>query len=206
MSTVDNFQKYCAGEISIGEAFADAATDVGKAGAIGYGTGFVTAAVARAASASGSQLIKSLGNSSIPGAVISWGVASFESITDYAQGEIDGKELASDLAENAVSVAGSIAGAALAGAALGSVVPGAGTVAGFAVGLVGGMVGTVIATEAFETAVSLGAETVTELANKIEQTATNTIELAKEAIPEKVENVKNALNDFFADRGVSIHL
>jgi len=196
VSTVDNVSKVMEGEITAQEAFVDVAKDTGAAGGLAYGTAFVSTAVAQTMSESSHQLLKSLGGSNVPAAVISFGVQSFDSVTDYATGVIDGQQLAYDLGENAVQISGSIAGAALAGAALGSVVPGAGTVAGFAVGMVGGMVGCAVASEAYVTAVEFGAEHADALADKAKEMANKTVDIAREAVPDKVGSIVSSINDF----------
>lgn len=198
ISTVENVSAYMNGEISAEEMVIDIAKDTGTAGATGYAFGFVNSSVATAMQGSSHQLIQSLGKSNVPAAVISFGVTSFDSIVDYAQGEIDGQELAYDLGENAVGVAGSMAGMAAAGVAgakvgaavgtaVGTVVPGAGNVVGGAVGttvgLVGGMVGYAVATEAYSTAVEVCAtyggevvDAVGDFAVEASQTVTAEVE------------------------------
>ena len=196
VSTVDNVSKYIDGEITAQEAFLDVAKDTGAAGGIAYGTAFVSTAVAQTMSSSSQQLIQSLGKSGVPAAVISFGVQSFDSVTDYASGVIDEKQLVYDLGESAAQVGGGIAGTAVAGAALGSVVPGAGTAVGFGVGLVGGMVGCAVASEAYASAVQFGGEHVDVLADKAQQMATRTVDIAKEVVPDKVGNIVDSLNNF----------
>lgn len=163
---------------------------------LGYGTEFITASVARGMSFSRHELIRSVGKNGVPGAVIAFAVDSFDSIVDYAQGEIDGKELVYDLGENAVGVAGSMAGAAVTGAVVGSVVPGVGTVIGAGAGLVGGMVGYAVATEAYKMVVEICSEGAEELAEKAQEIATNTVEVAKDIGTDVADTVKNAINDF----------
>jgi hypothetical protein len=190
--------------------------------------------VAGLMSNSSHTLIKSLGKANVPAAVISFGMASYDSVIDYAQGKISGEKLAIDLGESATGVLGSMTGAALSGAALGSVVPGAGNVAGFAVGLVGGMVGYALSTEAYATAVEAATGGVGVLADKA-QAAANTVadaysaasaavvdgasalkdkalEMGQSVIdsvassaPEALDDVKNAMNDFASRLGVPIH-
>lgn len=206
VSTVDNVQQYMAGEITAQEAFLDVAKDTGTAGALGYGTAFISNAVATTMSQSSKQLVSSLGKSGVPAAVIAMGVSSYDAISSYAQGEITGSELAYDLGENAAGVAGGMLGSALTGAAVGSVVPGAGTVVGFGVGLVGGMVGTAIASEAYKTAVELGGEGAEVLANKAQEVANKTIETAKAEMPDKVADVKTAINNFASANKIPIHV
>ena len=219
VSTVNNVIKFSEGEITAEEMVIDIAKDTGTAGVIGYGTGFVTQAVAVSMQNSTNTMLQSLGNVGVPAALVSFGVASYENVMDFAQGEIDGLELAYELGENAASVAGATAGgvlgtaagsalgaaaaSAVAGAAIGSAVPVAGTAVGFVVGggvsLVGGMVGTAVATGAYHTAVELGTVGAEKLADKAHEVASGTIEVAKECIPEHVEEVRGALNAFLAD-------
>ena len=196
VSTIDNVGKYMDGEITAQEAFVDVVKDTGIAGGVAYGTAFVSTAVANTMSSSSHQLIKSLGKSGVPAAVISFGVQSFDSVIDYADGIIDGKQLAYDLGENAARVGGSVAGSAAAGAIVGSVVPGAGTAVGFAAGMVGGMVGCAVASEAYASAVEFASEHVDELADKAQEMANKTVEIAKEVIPDKVNNIISSINDF----------
>lgn len=196
VSTVDNVCKVFDGEMTAQEAFVDVAKDTGIAGGAAYGTVFVSTAVAQTMSASSHQLIQSLGSSGIPATVISFGVESFDSIVDYADGVIDGKQLAYDLGENTASIGGSVAGSAIAGAVAGSVVPGAGTLVGFGAGLVGGMVGCAVASEAYVSAVEFGVGHVDELADKTQEMANRTVKIATEVIPDHVGDVVASLNNF----------
>ena len=198
-STVDNVLKVMEGDITAQEAFVDTVKDTGAAGGLAYGTAFVSTAVSQAMSGSCHKLISSLGKAGIPAAVISFGVQSFDSVNDYANGIIDEKELAYDLGENAAQIGGSIAGAALAGAAVGSIVPGAGTAVGFATGLVGGMVGCAVASEAYVSAVEFGAEHAQIIADKAQEMAAHTIEIATEVIPDQVGNIVSSVNDFVSE-------
>lgn len=204
VSTVDNVKEYFQGNLSAEEMVVNITKDTAEAGAIGYATDFISSAVSRAMSESSHTILHSLSKCGVPAAVISFGVESFDSIVDYAQGEIDAKELAYDLGDNAASVAGGAVGAALAGAALGSVVPGAGTAVGFVGGLVGGMVGTAIASEVYQTAVELGTENADIILDKVKTTANETIDMAKNAIPDKVDSIKNALNNFTKSNNIPI--
>lgn len=202
VSTVDNVMDYVQGDISGPEAAANIAKETGAAGAIGYGTGFVTKAVAQGMQASSHTLINSLGKFSVPAAVISFGVTSFDTVSDFAKGEIDGRELAYNLGENAAGVAGGVAGSVAAGALVGSVVPGAGTVVGAAAGLVGGMVGTAVASEAYATAVEVGSAGADVLKDKMTEVANQTVETAKAELPEAVDTVREALNSFASENNL----
>lgn len=203
ISTVDNVTACLDGEITADEAVVNIAKDTVTAGAVGYGTGFVSSAVASAMESSSNQLISSLGNSNVPAAAVSFGIASYDTVIDYAQGEITTEELAYDLGENAVGVAGSIGGAALAGAAVGSVVPGAGTVVGATAGVVGGMVGYAVATGAYETVVEAAGDAIEEYSDELQQLgdkaksiADDTIDKAAALGEDAVNNVKDAINNF----------
>ncbi len=202
VSTVDNVSKVIDGEITPQEAFVDVAKDTGVAGGVAYGTAFISTAVSQTMSTSSHQLIQSLGNSGVPAAVISFGVQSYDCVVDYATGEITGSELAYDLGENAVSVGGSMLGAAVAGAAVGSVVPGAGTMVGFAAGMVGGMVGCAVASGAYASAVEFGAENVDALADKAEEMANKTVDIAKEVMPDQVGNITASINNFASENNL----
>ena len=105
-----------------------------------------------------------------------------------------------------MSVGGGIAGGMAAGAALGSIVPGAGTVVGAGVGLVGSMVGCAVASEAYATAVEHGGEGAKVLASKAQELATNAVETAKSEVPEKVDFIKQAINDFATENDVPIRV
>lgn len=226
ISTVDNVQKVMNGEITAEEAFVDVTKDTGTAGALGFGTEFISRRVADQMSKSSHSLIRSAGKVGITAAVISFGIDSFDSVVDFAQGEIDGVELAYDLGESGAHVAGGMAGNSLGslagaaagakvGAVIGTVIPGAGTVAGAAiggvvggigVGIVGGMVGTAVASEAYSTAVELGGEGVEILADKAQDAASKTIELVKTEIPGKIDTIRSAINGFAKGNGIPIQV
>lgn len=192
VSTVDNVSAYVDGEITAEEMVVDIVTETAAAGAIEYGSELISATVSHAMSKSSSALIQKVAGSSLPVAVVSFAVESYDSVAAYAQGEIDGGELAYELGENAASVAGAMKGASI-GAAVGSVAGPVGAVAG---GIVGGVVGAVVATEIYATAVEIGTEGVEYLAEKAEGLMQDTVELFEEHIPEKLEEVKEAFNDF----------
>ena len=200
VSTVDNVQKYLRGEVTATEAVEDIAKETAVAGAIGYGTGFVTSAVANTMSQSSHALISKVGGSCAPAAVVAWGVQSFDAVVDYSQGEISKEELAYALGENAATVVGGIA----AGAAVGSVVPGAGTVVGAGAGFVASMVGCALASEVYATAVEHGGEGVEVIAAKAQELASNTVEMAKTEIPGKVDFIRDSINGFAAENDIPI--
>lgn len=233
VSTVDNVQKVMSGEITPEEAATDIAKDTAIAGVAGYGTAFISTAASQAMSASSRTLIKSIGDAGIPAMAITFAVSSYDSVSDYAQGTIDGSELATDLGRNAVNVAGGALGSAAAGAAAtaivgvavhgaatgaatgavaGSVVPGAGTAAGgavggvigFAAGLAGGMVGTAIASEAYTTALEYGPEAAQGFADKAQEMADQAVESVQQYAPTKVDSIKTALHTYIKENNLPI--
>lgn len=201
-SSIDNIQKYLNGEVSALEAVEDIAKDAGTAGAIGYGTGFVTSTVANTMGRSSHALISMVGGSCAPAAVVAWGVQSFDAIVDYSQGEITKDELVNELGKNAAGVAGGI----VAGAAVGSFVPGPGTLVGAGAGFVASMVGCALASEAYATAIEHGGEGAEIMANKAQELASKTVEMAKTEIPEKVSFIRESINGFASENNIPINV
>lgn len=202
VSTVENVSDFIDGKITVEEMILDTVEDTLFAGALGYGTAFVSAAVSQAMQSSSTALISQIGGSCLPAAAVSFVVQAAGDVVSYATGEISGCELANKLGEKAVSVAGGIEGAKIGGAAgvaIGSIVGPAGTVVGGVAGaVVGGMVGCVVATEAYETAIELGSEAVEVLADKATEYAHKTIDAVKDAPSEVISTVKDSFNNFFS--------
>ena len=199
VSIVNNVKALVGGELDAKEMTINVFEDTASAGALGYGTVFVSTAVSQAMKGASSQLIRSVGNSCLPAAVVSFAVESYDEITEFAQGKIDGLKLAYKLGDNASGVAGSIAGGfaggALAGAALGSVVGPIGTVAGT---FVGSLIGCVLATEVYETAIELGAQGAILFAQMASQYADVTIGTIKEYVPDSLDTVTVAFGEYFS--------
>lgn len=203
VSTVDNVSKFVQGEISAEDMAIDIAKDTGIAGAIGYGTGFVSNAISSAMKGSSHALLQSAGKLGIPAAIISFGVESFDSVTEFAQGNIDAGELAYDLGENAASVAGGTLGGVLTGAAAGSIVPGVGTVVG---GIVGGLIGTALAGEAYKTAAEAISEQIPNatkgmevIGNKAQEMANGVVEIVTKQMPDMTGSICSAINNFASE-------
>lgn len=203
VSTVDNVSSYLDGEITATEMVVDVVGDTAAAGALGYGTAFISTAVSQTMKASSSHLIQSVGGSCLPAAVVSFAVESYDDISDYCQGEITGTELAYNLGENAAMVAGGIEGAKV-GAVIGTAI--AGPAGGVVGGIAGGVVGCVLATEAYETAIQLGTEGAELLAEKATGYAAATIEKVSEIMPDSLDEVKGAFNDFFSKTSIKFQL
>ena len=211
VSTADNFSAFIDGEITADEMVVDIVKETAAAGAIEYGAEFISTAASQAMSKSSSQMIQQVAGSTLPVAVVSFAVESYDSVSAYAKGEIDGEELAYELGENAVTVeaamacgqAGATLGAKI-GGVIGSVAGPGGTVVGATVGgvaggIVGGVVGAAVASEAYATAVELGAEGVEFLAEQAENLMNGTLELFQEHIPDKWDEAKDAFSSYIEE-------
>lgn len=225
-STVQDIRSVSRGEMTIDQACKDVAIKTTEAGTLGYGTGFVSTLIANGMSDSSHELLKSLSKTGMPAATVSFAVESFDSLSDFAQGNIDGRQLAVDLGENAVGVSSNMAGStigasvggtvgAFAGGAIGSVVPGAGTAAGAVIGgkagaavggIVGGMVGYAVTTEAYRTALAYEPGQAGVLADKAKTFASETLESVKSYAPDKVDTVKDSINRFASENSLPFQL
>ena len=199
VSTTENLSLFLDGRITAEEMVVDIVGDTAAAGALGYGTTFVSVGVAEMMAGSSNQLIRQLGGSCAPAAVVAFGVASFEDITAFADGRIDSAELAYNLGENAAGIAGGMAGGAMAGAALGAVCGPAGMVVG---SFIGGIVGCAVASEVYATAVENGSEGIEILGSQVESLANGAVEVMGELVPEQVDFARGELNSFFEENGL----
>ena len=210
ISSLDNISACVNGEISGEEAAMEIAKDTAVSSGVAYGTAFVSTAVSETMKGSSKLLLQRIGNSCLPAAVAAFAVDAAGSVIDFAKGEIDGSELAYELGDSSSLVAGGFAGGAacakIGGAVGTAIAPGAGSVAGAVVGsIVGGVVGAVVASEAYVAAVELGSEEAKFLAEKVEMLTKDTIELAKENMPEKADEIKSAFNDFMKNCNLSFN-
>ncbi|NQN54092.1 hypothetical protein HPA15_06195 [Streptococcus suis] len=181
MSLIDNTVQIVEGQKSVEEGIVDLTNDTGIAGVVAYGTSIITETVSKKMAVSSRTLIKGLAKNNIPAIVVSYAVESYDTVSEFARGKIEGTEFAYRMGDHTAATAGSIAGATL-GTTLGP----AGTVAGGVVGgVVGGMVGYVIASEAYQSAIEIGSPAVDALGEKVQEYGQQVAELATETIPEK---------------------
>lgn len=68
------------------------------------------------------------------------------------------------------------------------------------------MVGTAIATEAYATAVQVGSAGAEILADKAKLCAENTIELAKTAVPDRVDAIRESINEYDRKANLTFNL
>lgn len=200
-SATGHFKEFLDGEISPEDMVSKVVTETGTAGAIGGATGFISTAIANTMQSSSCNLIRNVGGSCLPAAVVSFGVESYDSVMDYAQGVIGADELAYDLGHNAASVAGGALAGGKVGAIAGSF---AGPVGTFAGGLIGGVVGTAVASGAYETAVEYAPEVAGTIAENIQGCADTAMDAIANHVPEQVDNARDAFNDFFSSNGIPV--
>ena len=199
LSSVDHISACANGEITGEEAAFGILTDTAASGGLEYGIEFISTSVSQAMKGSSKALLQKIGNSCLPIAAVTFAVDSFDSISNFAQGKIDGLELTYELGDSASTVGGGMAGMK-AGGALGTIIGGApGGVIG---GIVGGTIGTIMASEAYATAVEVGADGIQYLAEKAEQLSHDVVETVTQNIPEKLEEVKGALSNFFEENNL----
>jgi phage tail tape-measure protein len=134
---------------------------------------------------------------------VSFGVESYDSICDFAQGLIEADELAYDLGHNAAAVTGGTLAGAKVGAMAGTVVGPIGTVAG---GIVGGLVGTVVASGVYETVIEHTPEAAGEIAESIEGYANSTMDMIANQVPDQFDNARSAFNDFFSSNNIPVRV
>ena len=88
VSTVDNVSSFIDGEITAEEMVVDIVTETAAAGAIEYGSEIISTAVSHAMSKSSSTLISKVAGTSLPAAVVSFAVESYDCVTAFVKGEI----------------------------------------------------------------------------------------------------------------------
>jgi hypothetical protein len=207
ISTITNVQDVYNGEKSATEAAVDIAKDAGTAGVIAFGAGFAGGAITKALVDTGYAPFKAVAGAGIPIAAISMGIASYNDVVDFIQGEIDGAELAYNLGQNASGVAGAMAGAkggAIVGATAGAVLGPAGiAVGGFCGAVVGGMVGYVVAVQAYAVVLDVASNAIDFVAENVEELRDRAIEIGQSVLDsvantasDAVDGVKSAMNNF----------
>ncbi|HFI0795483.1 TPA: DNA/RNA non-specific endonuclease [Streptococcus suis] len=189
MSLIDNTVQIVEGQKSVEEGIVDLTNDTGIAGAVAYGTGIITETVSKKMAVSSRTLLKGLAKNNIPAIAVSYAVESYDTVSEFARGKIEGTEFAYRMGDHTAATAGTTAGAFAGmkvGAVIGTTAGPVGTVAGGAVGgVVGGMVGYVIASEAYQSAIEIGSPAVDAIGEKVQEYGQQVAELATETIPEK---------------------
>ncbi|MBP9623123.1 MAG: hypothetical protein KBD93_02060, partial [Streptococcus sp.] len=198
MSLIDNTVKIVEGQQSVEEGFVAFTNDTGTAGAIAYGTGIITETVSQSMANSSRALLKGMAKNNIPAITVSYAVESYDTVSEFARGKIEGTEFAYRMGDHTAATAGAVAGAVL-GTSAGP----AGTVAG---GVVGSMVGYVIASEAYQSAIEMGSPAVEALGEKVQEYGQQVAELATETIPEKASTLIGDMTKYASEFKLPLQL
>lgn len=189
------------GEMQIEDMALDVVQDTFTAGGLGYLEGFAEGTICTAMRKSGSKMISGLAKTGIPGIAIDFGIKSYDSVSNYIEGNIDELELVYDLGENVTTTVVTFEVAKI-GATLGSGLGPVGTISG---GLIGGMVGYCISSELYVAAVDAGVEGAEFLGEKAKEFGQCCVDVVTEHIPDFVGDVASSLNDFASDFELPFH-
>ena len=132
VSIVKNITAVFKNEKNTGEAVRDVALDTGRAGALGYGTGFAGSIIKGAMQNSESTYIRALSKTNIAGTTVNIAITSTRILTNYFNGEIDGVQCLEMLGQEGVGMVASAMFATIGQIAIPIPIVG---------GLIGGMIG-----------------------------------------------------------------
>ena len=132
VSIVKNITAVFKNEKNTGEAVRDVALDTGRAGALGYGTGFDGSIIKGAMQNSESTYIRALSKTNIAGTTVNIAITSTRILTNYFNGKIDGVQCLEMLGQEGVGMVASAMFATIGQIAIPIPVVG---------GLIGGMIG-----------------------------------------------------------------
>lgn len=113
ISLLQNLLAIAQGQKDVCEAAQDLAVDTLKAGALGYGTAFVGAAIKGSLQQSGNQTLRALAGTSAPALAVNICLSLASSITRYVTGEISEAQLLSEVGEKGAGMLSSSMMAAL---------------------------------------------------------------------------------------------
>lgn len=209
LDVADTIQMIVDNKISPVEAYLELGRRYGKEGTVSYsigvGAGFVSTLVAHKMSESSCHLVESTGKIGIPGSEIFSGIQILHGLLDFGLGYSDGQELAEDLEEalNQGSISGAIGVAGSAAHVILPAIEGKTKLAGTE-RILHGMVGIAAVSNAYLTAVEQAGPGAEVLAEKAQSLAAGTIEAAREAVPQKVDFLRGAINSFASENGLPI--
>lgn len=191
-SSVEHVSKVLRKEESFKEAGQNIAIETGTAAFKAAKTAFVDDMTAEKIEDSSRELIRQMPSEEIGTQAAESGMHAYQCAINYAQGRTDFQEFAFEMGDKIARNAGKAAGTA-AGGIIGARVPGVGMKRG---AIIGGAVGTAVAGAAYRSAVEHGSENVEMIGRIVKENANKTLELTKQLVPEKVETVRSALNQF----------
>lgn len=140
VSIVQNLVAVVKGDEDVDDAVKNVAKDTGTSVAVGYGTGFVGSALKGVMQNSGSQTIRGLSKTNIPGVVVTVAVSATKTMNRYFQGDITGTQCFEELGEQGVGMISSSVFAIIGQTVIPIPVVG---------GLIGGMVGYALASASY---------------------------------------------------------
>ena len=155
VSIVKNITAVFKNKKNTGEAVIDVAMDTGKAGALGYGTGFAGSIIKGAMQNSESTYVRALSRTNIAGTTVNIALTSARILSNYFNGKIDGVECLEMLGQEGVGMVASAIFATIGQIAIPIPVVG---------GLIGGMIGYALSSASY--GLLLGALKEKELAHK----------------------------------------
>ena len=191
-SSMEHMSKALRKEESFKEAGQNICIETGKAAFNAAKTTFIDDMTAEKIEGSSLELIRQMPNLETGTQAVESGMHAYQCAINYARGRTDFQEFAFEMGDKIARNAGKAAGTA-AGGVIGTRVPGVGMKRG---AIIGGAVGTAVAGAAYRSAVEHGAENVEMLSKIVKENANKTLELTKQLVPEKVETVRSALNQF----------
>lgn len=199
VSIVKNITAVFKNEKNTGEAVRDVALDTGKAGALGYGTGFAGSIIKGAMQNSESTYIRALSKTNIAGTTVNIAITSAKILSNYFNGKIDGVQCLEMLGQEGVGIVASAMFATIGQIAIPIPVVG---------GLIGGMIGYALSSASY--GLLLEALQEKELAHKeriyIESICTEHIKMIREyrlevekIINQYLSNKLEVFNESFKD-------
>ena len=191
-SSMEHMSKVLRKEESFKEAGQNIAIETGKAAYNAAKMAFVDDIIAEKIEDSSRELICWMPSVETGTQPAETGMHTYQCAINYAQGKTDFQEFAFEMGDKIAQNAGKAVGSA-AGGLTGAHVPGVGVKRG---AIIGGAVGTAVAGAAYRSAVEHGTENVEMLSKIVKDNANKTLELTKQFVPEKVETVRSALNQF----------
>ena len=191
-SSIEHMSKVLRKDETFKEAGQNIAIETGTAAFNAAKTAFVDDMIAEKMEDSSRELISQMPSEETGTQAMESGMHAYQCAINFAQGRTDFQEFAYEMGDKIARNAGKAAGTA-AGGVIGAHVPGVGIKRG---ALIGGAVGTAVAGAAYRSAVEHGAENAEMLGKIVKDNANKTLELTKQLVPEKVETVRSALNQF----------
>ncbi len=188
ISIVKNLVAVSKGEEDLNDALKNVAKDTAKKAAVGYGTGFAGAAIKGTMQNSGSEYMRAVSKTNVPGTVVTVTVMASKTLTRYFKREIDGVECMETLGEQGTGMLSSAMFAAIGQVAIPVPVVGA---------MIGSMVGYSFSSAAYGilTESLKDAKMAKEEREQIEKTCEEHINMIREYRSE----IEKIINEYLSD-------